>query len=54
MKFKATMITPTMDGSGWLVRYFDDPGMEWPVNVTRHYFRWSARLAAWTFMRSNR
>lgn len=50
--FRATAISPTIDGSGWLVRYYDSAPLELnlPCGVSRHAWRWSARLAAWAYM----
>lgn len=50
--FRATAISKTADGSGWLVRYFDEAPLELnlPCGVSRHRWRWTARLAAWVYM----
>lgn len=49
--FKATMVNQLADGS-WMVRYFDTPKSlpDAPCRVTRHLFRWTARLASRRFM----
>lgn len=51
--FRATAVQRSANGRDWLVRYFDEAPMELnlPCGVSRHRWRWSARLHAWLYMR---